>query len=63
MAYDSKDDRSNNPAEVLKRAGITTREENDGGQGWLQSTDRKQVGPSVNPSNKPGWGEDGKLRK
>jgi hypothetical protein len=49
MAYDSKDDRGNNPASVLRRAGVTTKRENDPGQGWLESAER-----SVSKSNRSG---------
>ena len=64
MAYDSNDDRSNDPSSVLRRAGITTKKENSPGNGWLQDPGKRQIGTEIAPgSDGPGWGDSGNLRR
>ncbi len=56
MSYDSKDERSNNPAQVNRRNGV--RELPDSAAGNAPGR-VKEIGPSI----EGGWGDDGKLRR
>ncbi|WGR67835.1 MULTISPECIES: hypothetical protein [unclassified Bradyrhizobium] len=61
MAYDSNDDRSNNPKAVLRRAGFTIVNKSIP-EGYMRNQSTTEIGRKITPSGDgSGWGDNGKL--